>query len=204
MTALLAARSNRPEVSFASAAAGSIHPVHLLQFVFADLFGAMDPKIEYWAPQSAIWDAAWGWPGLYLSQNMGLVYAGALTVRRASSSFGLIRGLAWAREIRFFTIAAALVLLYALGALHAGLPPDVRHPARRGALSPAGRCHLRAGRAGRDHRRLSRPSLAHRHGAAGDARAARARDRLPDRADRRPRSRSRIRWSACGRRSFRW
>src|SRR5262245_17223927 len=78
MTTLLAARSNRPEVSFDSAAGGSIHPVHLLQFPFADLFGAMDPQIEYWAPQSLIWDAAWGWPGLYLSQNMGQVYAGAL------------------------------------------------------------------------------------------------------------------------------
>ena len=60
---LLAARSNRPEISFASAAGGSIHPVHLLQFAFADLFGAMDPDIEYWAPQSPIWDAAWGRPG---------------------------------------------------------------------------------------------------------------------------------------------
>jgi hypothetical protein len=115
MTTLLAARSNRPEISFASAAAGSIHPVHLLQFAFADLFGAMSPDVEYWAPQSLIWDAAWGWPGLYLSQNMGLVYAGALTLV-AVVSFGLIRGVAWAREIRYFTIAAALVLLYALGA----------------------------------------------------------------------------------------
>ena len=43
------------------------------------------------------------------------VYAGALTVL-AIVAFGLVRGLAWAREIRFFTIAAALVLLYALGA----------------------------------------------------------------------------------------
>ena len=91
MTLLLAARSNRPEVGYASAAAGSLHPVHLLQFVFA-----------------------WGWPGLYLSQNMTLLYAGALTLV-AVVSFGLVRGLAWAREIRFFTIAAALVLLYALG-----------------------------------------------------------------------------------------
>src|SRR5712692_9976339 len=114
MTTLLAARSNRPEIGFLSAAAGSIHPVHLLQFPFADLFGAMDPDIEYWAPQSLIWDAAWGWPGLYLSQNMGLVYAGALPFL-AVMSLGLIRGIAWAREIRFFTIAAALVLLYALG-----------------------------------------------------------------------------------------
>jgi hypothetical protein len=114
VTTLLAARSNRPEIGYASAAAGSIHPIHLLQFAFADLFGAMDPAIEYWAPQSLIWDAAWGWPGLYLSQNMPLVYAGALALV-AVVSFGLIRGLAWASEIRFFTIAAALVLLYALG-----------------------------------------------------------------------------------------
>jgi hypothetical protein len=114
MTTLLAARSNRPEIGFESAAGGSIHPVHLLQFAFADLYGAMDPKVEYWAPQSPIWDAAWGWPGLYLSQNMGLLYAGALTFA-AFVAFGLIRGLAWAREIRFFTIAAAVVLLYALG-----------------------------------------------------------------------------------------
>jgi hypothetical protein len=115
MSMLLAARSNRPEISFASAAGGSIHPVHLLQFAFADLFGAMDPKIEYWAPQSLVWDAAWGWPGLYLSQNMGLVYAGALTFA-VVASFGLIRRLAWAGEIRYFTIATLLVLLYALGA----------------------------------------------------------------------------------------
>jgi hypothetical protein len=114
LTTLLAARSNRPEIGYAAAAGGSIHPVHLMQFAFADLFGAMDPTIEYWAPQSTIWDAAWGSPGLYLSQNMGMVYAGALTFV-ALVSFGFIRGLAFAREIRFFTIAAALVLLYALG-----------------------------------------------------------------------------------------
>ena len=114
MTALLASRSNRPEIGYASAAAGSLHPVHLLQFAFADLYGAMNPHIEYWVPQSPIWDAAWGWPGLYLSQNMGLLYAGAMTLA-AVVSFGLIRGLAWTSEIRFFTIAAALLLLYVLG-----------------------------------------------------------------------------------------
>ena len=115
MTALLAARSNRPEIEYASTTTGSLHPVHLLQLVFADLYGAMDPSIDYWAPPSPSWEAAWGSPELYLSQNMGLLYAGALPVV-AVVSFGLIRGVAWAREIRFFTIAAVLVLLYALGA----------------------------------------------------------------------------------------
>jgi hypothetical protein len=35
----------------------------------------------------------------------------------AVMSFGFIRGMAWAREIRFFTIAAGLMLLYTLGAI---------------------------------------------------------------------------------------
>ena len=115
MTTLLAARSNRPAVSFESAAAGSIHPAHLLQLVFADLFGAMSPKIDYWAPSTEIWETAWNSPHLYLSQNMPLLYAGALPIL-AVVAFGLIRGVAFARDIRFFTIAAALMLLYALGA----------------------------------------------------------------------------------------
>ncbi len=113
-SALLAARSNRPHIDYASAAGGSLHPVHLLQLVFADLYGAMRSNEHYWAPQSPIWDAAWGWPGLYLSPNMGLLYGGALTIV-AILAFGLVRGLAWAREIRFFSVAAALVLLYSLG-----------------------------------------------------------------------------------------
>ncbi len=114
LTALLAARSNRPEIDYASAAAGSLHPVHLLQFVFADLFGAMRDNPDYWAPQSPFWDAAWGSPGLYLSQNMGLLYAGALPAA-VVLVLGIIRGLAWTSEIRFFSIAAAIVLLYSLG-----------------------------------------------------------------------------------------
>ncbi len=91
VTSFLAARSNRPEIGYASAAAGSLHPVHLLQLAFADLYGAMRPAVDYWAPQSEIWDAARGSPGLYLSQNMGLLYAGAL-VSVVLVSFGLIRG----------------------------------------------------------------------------------------------------------------
>ena len=69
--------------------------------------------------------------------------------------------------------------------LYASLPPDLRPAACRGALPPSGRCHLRAGRAGRGDCRLSHPSLAHRHGTAGNAPAARLRDRLSDRAHRR-------------------
>ena len=45
---------------------------------------------------------------------MALIYAGAIPAV-VIIAFGLIRGAIWAREIRFFTIAAALVLLYTVG-----------------------------------------------------------------------------------------
>jgi hypothetical protein len=113
MTSLLAARSNRPEVSFADAALGALHPVHLLQFAFADLYGAMNPNLDYWAPPSDAWEKAWG-TYVYLAQNMPLIYFGALPFA-AVVAFGLIRGVAWAREIRVLTIAAGLMLLFCLG-----------------------------------------------------------------------------------------
>jgi len=114
LTALLAARSNRPEFGFVAAGRGSLHPAHLLTLAFADLYGASDPKIDYWGPPSLPWSSALGWPELYLAQNMGQVYSGAL-VAVTVVGIGVIRGLLWAREIRFFTVALLLVLLYALG-----------------------------------------------------------------------------------------
>lgn len=113
MTTLLAARSNRPEFSYEAAGLGALHPVHLLQFAFADLYGAMSPDIAYWAPPSDAWETAWH-SYVFLAQNMALVYFGALPFV-AVASFGLIRGLAWSREIRFFTIAAVILLLFCLG-----------------------------------------------------------------------------------------
>jgi hypothetical protein len=114
LSALLAADSNRPEFGFAFAGRGSLHPAHLLTLVFPDLYGASDPNVDHWGPPSMPWSEVWGWPGLYLAQNMGQVYSGAL-VAVAIIGFGIIRGLLWAREIRFFTVAGLLVLLYALG-----------------------------------------------------------------------------------------
>src|SRR6185312_1581519 len=102
-----------PEISYEAATAGAIHPIHLLQFVFADLYGAMSEEVPYWGPASNVWYQVWG-SNLFLSQNMPLVYAGALPFV-AVIAFGLIRGLVWACEIRFFTIAAGLMVLYAIG-----------------------------------------------------------------------------------------
>ena len=114
MTALLAARSNRPEIGYALAGHGSLHPADLMMLAFADLFHAMAPNIKFWGPPSPLWHKVFGWTGLWTSKNMGMIYAGAVPLV-ALVSFGLVRGHAWSREIRAFTVALALVLLYALG-----------------------------------------------------------------------------------------
>jgi hypothetical protein len=114
LTALLASDSNRPAVDFVMAARGSLHPAHLLTLVSADLFGAADPRIEYWGPPSVPWGHPFGIVDLYHAQNVGQLYAGALPLV-ALLGLGLLRGWAWSREIRFFSIALVVVLLYALG-----------------------------------------------------------------------------------------
>jgi hypothetical protein len=126
MTALLAARSNRPEIGLLFAGRGSLHPANLLSFVFADLYGTSGP--HFWGPPSFAWTEAWGPTNLFVAQNMGQIYAGAMAAVTILG-LGLARGLMAAREIRFFTIAAALTLLYALGwytpafaVMHAMLP----------------------------------------------------------------------------------
>src|SRR5262249_25579575 len=80
MTGLLAARCDRPDSGLMDAGGGSLHPAHLLTLVFADLFGAADPDVAYWGPPSLPWSEAFGWPELYLAQNMGQVYCGALVI----------------------------------------------------------------------------------------------------------------------------
>ncbi|HEY1542886.1 MAG TPA: glycosyltransferase family 39 protein [Xanthobacteraceae bacterium] len=114
MTALLAVRSNRPEIGCVLAEHGSLHPADLLMLAFADVFHGMAPNVEFWGPPSPLWHKAFGSTGLWLSKNMGMIYSGAVPLV-ALVSFGLVRGHAWSREIRFFAIAAVLVLLYALG-----------------------------------------------------------------------------------------
>jgi hypothetical protein len=114
MSALLAAQSNRPDIGFAYAGLGSLHPAHLLMLMFADLYGASDPAVEYWGPPSPVWSNTIGGGQLFLAQNMGEVYCGILAVLLIAG-MGIARGLLWAREIRFFLIALAFCLVYALG-----------------------------------------------------------------------------------------
>ena len=62
----------------------------------------------YWGPPSFAWGA-----GVYLAQNMGQLYFGAVPLLLLLLAG--VRGLLWEREVRFFTIAAGALLIYALG-----------------------------------------------------------------------------------------
>src|SRR5215211_5356814 len=114
MTALLAAESNRPAIDFLSAGRGSLHPAHLLMLVFADLYGAADPAVDFWGPPSFDWKAVFGPVDLFIAQNVGEIYAGILAPV-VVLGLGLVRGLLWSREIRFFAIALGCAGHYALG-----------------------------------------------------------------------------------------
>jgi hypothetical protein len=114
LTLLLAEESNRPAIPYEFAARGSLHPAHLLMLAFADLYGASNPQVDFWGPPSMPWRNALGPTHLFLAQNMGQLYAGALVVVTILA-FGVLRGIAWSREIRFFSVTAMLMLLYALG-----------------------------------------------------------------------------------------
>src|SRR5690606_12833326 len=97
-------------IDLVDAARGSLHPASLLTTVVGDLFGALDPKVDYWGPFSESWNPH----ELTLSQNMSQLYLGALPIFLLLT-IGLSRGLLWAREIRVFTVASVAMLLYALG-----------------------------------------------------------------------------------------
>ena len=110
LTYLFLDASNRPAIAFSEAARGSLHPASLLTGLVADLFGAIDPAVAYWGPYSEAWDKN----ELTLSHNMSQVYIGTLPMLLVLT-VGLMRGAVWSRELRFYAIAVAVLLLYALG-----------------------------------------------------------------------------------------
>ncbi len=109
LTLLLAESSNRPSIDYIGAGRGSLHPALLLTLVAPDIFAASGRMEDYWGPPSFAWDHT----GLFVAQNMGVLYLGAVPLLLLV--VGARRGWLWAREIRFFTCAAALALCYALG-----------------------------------------------------------------------------------------
>lgn len=111
LTHMFLQQSNRPVVDIAEAARGSLHPVSLLTFAIADLFGALDPKVDYWGPYSEHWNRN----ELTLSQNMSQVYFGMLPALLLLI-FGFVRRHVFDREVRIFSFIAFGSVLYALGA----------------------------------------------------------------------------------------
>ncbi|MEM9358976.1 MAG: hypothetical protein AAGB04_22570 [Pseudomonadota bacterium] len=109
MTLQLAEISNRPSIDYAGAAAGSLHPALLVTGAVPHLFGAAGEMADYWGPPSFTWENT----GLFIAQNMGLVYIGAISFLLLA--IGLVRGYLFERAVSFFAIAWVLVLLYALG-----------------------------------------------------------------------------------------
>ena len=73
----------------------------------------MDPKVDFWGAGGFAWNERFGMADLFLAQNMGLLYAGAIVP--VVLVVGLSRGLLWSREIRFFTIATVLIAFYMFG-----------------------------------------------------------------------------------------
>lgn len=109
MTAELAAQSNRPSIEYAGAAAGSLHPALLVTAAIPHLFGSAGEMANFWGPPSFTWENT----GLFIAQNMGVVYIGSIPLLLIF--IGAIRGFLWAVEIRYITISFVLILLYALG-----------------------------------------------------------------------------------------
>ena len=109
LTAEFAAESNRPHIDFLGAGRGSLHPALLLTMIAPDLYGAAGRMEDYWGPPSFAWQGT----DLFVAQNMGVMYLGAVPL--LLMAFGSLRGDLWRSEIRFFTVAALVMLLYALG-----------------------------------------------------------------------------------------
>jgi hypothetical protein len=109
LTIALAAQSNRPAIDYQEAAAGSLHPALLITSLVPHLFGAAGEMRNYWGPPSFHWEGT----GLYLAQNMGVVYIGAPALLLLI--LGTARGWLFERDIRFFAVSWVLILLYALG-----------------------------------------------------------------------------------------
>ncbi|GAU83524.1 hypothetical protein [Bosea sp. BIWAKO-01] len=114
LTAFLAQESNRPAIDLIGAGKGSLHPASLLTGLIANLYGAAGPLENFWGPPSPAWEQRFGPLDLYLARNMGELYLGFLPMLLILT-VGLVRGALLRREIIAITIAALLVLVYALG-----------------------------------------------------------------------------------------
>ncbi len=110
LTYLFVESSNRPMIEFSKVIGGSLHPASFLTMIVGDFYGAIDQTVNYWGPGSQ----SWADKNMYLAQNMGQLYIGALPIT-ALLAFGLFTGDILRREIRYFTIALVVSIIYAIG-----------------------------------------------------------------------------------------
>jgi hypothetical protein len=122
-TLLTAAQSNRPSIDFVGAGRGSLHPASLLTIFSADVYDASGHRGEFWGPPSGRWSGL----DLFLAQNMGVAYTGALTAFLIV--VGSLTGVLWRRDARIVTLGLILTCVYAVGwytpvfkLMHAYLP----------------------------------------------------------------------------------
>ncbi len=110
MTAELAAASNRPFIDYQGAGAGSLHPALLVTAAIPHVFGSAGEMANFWGPPSFTWEGT----GLFIAQNMGVIYVGAVSFWLIA--IAVLRGYVFEPGfVRFVGVAFVLVLLYALG-----------------------------------------------------------------------------------------
>ncbi len=109
LTALTAMQSNRPSIDFLGAGHGSLHPALFLTALAPDVFGSSGNTGEYWGPPSFRWKDT----QLYIAQNMGQMYLGALPA--ALLIWGAVTGVIWRPGARLFSGALVVAVLFGLG-----------------------------------------------------------------------------------------
>ncbi|PZO04522.1 MAG: hypothetical protein DCF30_00065 [Hyphomicrobiales bacterium] len=114
LTALLAEESNRPVIDLIGAGKGSLHPAALLTGLFANLYGAAGPLENFWGAPSPAFEARFGPQDLYLARNMSQLYLGLIPMGLVLT-IGIVRGALLQREIVALSLAALIVLIFALG-----------------------------------------------------------------------------------------
>lgn len=114
LTLFIAQESNRPVIDFVEAGKGSLHPAALLTGLIANLYGAAGPLADFWGAPSPAWEARFGPLELFLARNMSQLYLGLLPMGLILT-IGLVRGGLWRREIVALSLAAVIVLIFALG-----------------------------------------------------------------------------------------
>ncbi len=108
-TLLLAAQSNRPAIDLDGAFKGSLPPGSFFTLVCANLFGVDGPLKDFWGPPSQ----SFGTTDIYLARNMTTIYLGALPLVALIATFG--RRFFVPAEIKFFSVALLVFVVYALG-----------------------------------------------------------------------------------------